>query len=117
MGMAMEPNDFLPLTETSFLIILSLAREPKHGYAILKEVEVLSDSRVRIATGTLYSALRRMLEDGWIEQVQDQEPSQDGRVRKFYKLSRLGQRILEAETARLKNLSDIANPRSVEQLQ
>ena len=67
----MEVQEYLPLTETSFFIILSLATAPKHGYAIMKEVETMSEKRVVLATGTLYSALRRMLEDDWIERVVD----------------------------------------------
>ena len=59
----MEAQEYLPLTETSLFIILSLATAPKHGYAIMKEVEAMSEKRVVLATGTLYSALRRMLED------------------------------------------------------
>ena len=57
-----KADDYLPLTETSFFILLSLATAPKHGYGIIKEVETLSAGRVVLAAGTLYSALRRMLE-------------------------------------------------------
>ena len=67
----MEAQDYLPLTETSFFILFSLATTPKHGYAIIKEVEAISAGRVVLAAGTLYTALRRMLEDGWIERLED----------------------------------------------
>jgi DNA-binding PadR family transcriptional regulator len=100
----MPTPDYLPLTETTFFILLSLAATPKHGYGIIKEVEAMSTGRVILATGTLYSALRRMLEDGWIERVEDDSPGSDGRERKLYKLTDLGQRILKLETERLKNL-------------
>jgi DNA-binding PadR family transcriptional regulator len=113
----MNTRDYLPLTETSFLIVLSLVTEPKHGYAILKEVELLSDRRVKMATGTLYSALRRMLEEGWIEQVEDVDSGQSARIRKFYKLTELGRRIFEAESTRLRKLSKTAELREVEQPQ
>ena len=103
----MEVQDYLPLTETSFFIILSLATAPKHGYAIMKEVEAMSEKRVVLATGTLYSALRRMLEDGWIERVTDQNLETDGRERKLYQLTRHGRRVLEAEIARLRNLVNL----------
>jgi DNA-binding MarR family transcriptional regulator len=65
----MKAQDYLPLTETSFFILLSLATSPKHGYAIIKEIEEMSEEKVILATGTLYSAIRRMLDDGWIERV------------------------------------------------
>ncbi len=113
----MTTKDYLPLTETSFLIILSLVIEPKHGYAILKDVELLSDRRVKMATGTLYSALRRMLEEGWIEQVEDVDSGLTDRIRKFYKLTKLGRRIFEAESTRLRKLSETANQHQLKQPQ
>ena len=100
----MEAQDFLPLTETSFFILLSLASTPKHGYGIIKEVESLSAGRVVLAAGTLYSALRRMLEDGWIERWEDQNTNEDNRERKLYGLTDLGRRIFDLETKRLQGL-------------
>ena len=100
----MDADGFLPLTETSFFILLSLATAPKHGYGIIKEVVTFSAGRVVLAAGTLYSALRRMLEDGWIERLEDEEPSEDSRERKLYSLTDLGRRILELETKRLQGL-------------
>jgi DNA-binding PadR family transcriptional regulator len=100
----MKAEEFLPLTETSFFILLSLATTPKHGYGIIKEVESLSAGRVVLAAGTLYSALRRMLEDGWIERWEDQIPNQDSRERKLYGLTDLGHRIFKLETKRLQGL-------------
>jgi DNA-binding PadR family transcriptional regulator len=100
----MKAQDYLPLTETSFFILLSLATSPKHGYSIIKEVEAMSEQRVILATGTLYSALRRMLDDGWIDRVEDIPSNGNLRERKFYQLTDLGKRILEAEKERLQNL-------------
>jgi len=59
-------HDILPLTEATFFILLSLAPGAKHGYAILKEVPLLSQQRVTLSTGTLYGALKRLLTAGWI---------------------------------------------------
>jgi DNA-binding PadR family transcriptional regulator len=100
----MEPQAYLPLTETSFFILLSLATAPKHGYGIIKEVEALSVGTVVLAAGTLYSALRRMLEDGWIERLEDDNSNDDSRERKLYALTDLGRRIFELETNRLQRL-------------
>lgn len=100
----MEVQEYLPLTETSFFIILCLAIAPKHGYAIMKEVEAMSEKRVVLATGTLYSALRRMLEDGWIKRVTGNKSEADNRERKYYQLTRHGRRVLEAEISRLRKL-------------
>lgn len=106
----------LPLTETTFFILLSLASEPNHGYQIMKEVEVLSESRVRLSTGTLYGALRRLLENGWIERVADpqKELASDERNRKFYTLSRHGRKVLTAEVQRMRELVQAARLRHVE---
>ena len=100
----MEAQDYLPLTETSFFILLSLATTPKHGYAILKEVEAVSAGRIVLAAGTLYTALRRMLEDGWIERLEEDENNGNGRERKLYSLTELGRRIFVLETRRLQGL-------------
>ena len=100
----MEAPDYLPLTETSFFILLSLAAAPKHGYGIIKEVEAFSAGSVVLAAGTLYSALRRMLEDGWIERLEDDGLNNDSRERKLYALTDLGRRIFELETKRLQRL-------------
>lgn len=97
----MDIQSNLPLTETTFLILLSLAPQPKHGYAIMKDVEALSHGRVRLSTGTLYGAIKRMLEQGWIERIEEDGGKENGRNRKSYQLSDIGRRILEAERERL----------------
>jgi DNA-binding PadR family transcriptional regulator len=103
----------LPLTETTLLILLSLAPGPKHGYAILKEVELLSDGRVLLSTGTLYGAIKRLLEDNWIERVDDPLPNITDRERKAYALNQLGRRALDAELKRLDKLVTLGHLRSV----
>ena len=80
-----------------------------HGYAIIKEVHALSDERVLLATGTLYTALRRMLKTGLIERVGMDNLKGDNRERKYYHLTRLGRKILDAETERLRHLLDLAS--------
>lgn len=103
----MEIQENLPLSEATFFIMLSLAPAPKHGYAIMKEVEALSEGRLLLSTGTLYGALKRLLEQGWIERVEDPQPDDTDRQRKAYRLSELGRRILEAETDRLRSLLQV----------
>jgi DNA-binding PadR family transcriptional regulator len=100
----MDTQSSLPLTEVTLLILLSLSSRPKHGYAIMKEVEALSQGRVLLSTGTLYGAIKRLLEQGWIERVEPAEAQENGRARKSYRLTGQGRRILEAETARLQTL-------------
>lgn len=98
----------LPLTEPVLLILLSLAGEPRHGYSILKDVERMSDGRVVLSTGTLYGALRRLLDGGWIERFEERETS---RGRQAYRLTAHGRRNLQSEIARMKHLTRLASLR------
>jgi len=103
----MDVKTNLPLSEATFFIFLSLAPRPRHGYAIIKEVAALSDDRVQLSTGTLYGALKRMLDQGWIERF-DERIGNGREERKAYRLTDLGRRILDAETTRLQNLVHLA---------
>jgi DNA-binding PadR family transcriptional regulator len=94
--------DLLPLRQPTFYILLSLASSEKHGYAILKSVEVMSGGSLKLSTGTLYEALARLVEQEWIERVDQEELS--GRSRKAYRLTLLGRQVLRAETERMKSL-------------
>jgi len=94
-----------PITEPVLLILLSLATQPRHGYAILRDTEHISDGRVRLSTGTLYGALRRLLDDGWIERFKDEDTS---RGKQSYRLTSLGRSNLQAEVSRLKQLTRAA---------
>lgn len=112
----LDTNMQPPLTEAAFFILLSLAPKPKHGYAILKDVESLSHNRVSLSTGTLYGAIKRLLDQGWIEPIDETdftegEPTEPKRGRKAYVLTDLGRRILQAETERLQSLVTIAQLR------
>ena len=109
----MDPQSSLPLTEVTYFILLSLAPGPRHGYAIMKDVRFLSKGRVVLSTGTLYGALKRLLEQGWILRSDDPLASDSGRQRKAYRLTELGRRVLEAEVRRLDNLVTAAQLRSV----
>jgi DNA-binding PadR family transcriptional regulator len=108
---ATKPQDELPLTETTLLILLSLAPGPRHGYAMMKDVQALSQERITLSTGTLYGALRRLLELGWIERVDDPETNDTARERKAYALTEHGRRVLGLELARLQDLVKVAGRR------
>jgi DNA-binding PadR family transcriptional regulator len=103
--MSVEPSSYLPLTEPTFYILLSLAPGKKHGYAILKDVKDLSRERVNLSTSTLYTAVGRMLDQDLIERIDDEdEDPNPGLPRKSYALTDLGRRVLEAETIRLQGM-------------
>jgi DNA-binding PadR family transcriptional regulator len=98
-------EDFQPLSETTLYILVSLAPGPLHGYAIAKEVRALSVDRVVLSVSTLYTTLKRLLENGWIERVGEvPEPDEAGCPRKTYALTERGQRLLAAEKTRLRSL-------------
>jgi len=90
------------------LILLSLADQPRHGYALLKDIEALSNGRVRLSTGTLYGALRRLLEYRWIARFDQPDTSRD---KQAYKLTAEGQKQLQRELERMKQLTRAANLR------
>jgi DNA-binding PadR family transcriptional regulator len=96
------------MTEPVLLILLSLADQPRHGYAILQDTAKMSDGRVRLSTGTLYGALRRLLDEGWIERFQGKDES---RGKQAYRLTSLGQHSLQREVNRLKHLTRVASVR------
>lgn len=91
----------IPLQEPTIYILLSLRSGEKHGYAILKEVNELSEKRIRLSTGTLYGALYRLLDQGLIEQVELKDSS---RGKKAYRLTRSGLEVFDAEVGRMKHL-------------
>jgi DNA-binding PadR family transcriptional regulator len=95
-------------TEPVLLILLSLADQPRHGYAILQDTHKISGGRVRLSTGTLYGALRRLLEENWIERF---EASDTSRGKQAYRLTATGRRHLEAEVHRMRQLSHVASLR------
>ncbi len=110
-------QSYSPLTESTFLILLSLAPRPKHGYAIAKDIQELSQARVILSASTLYTTLKRLLDDGLIERSgDDAELDETGRPRKTYMLTDLGRRLLSSETARLNSLVAVARLRGVEDL-
>lgn len=100
--------EVVPLTEPVLLILMSLAAEPRHGYSILKDVERMSNGRVVLSTGTLYGALRRLLDDDWIERVEEDDTP---RGRQSYRLTSQGRRNLQLEVDRMKHLTRLATLR------
>lgn len=106
-----EIAEFLPLREPTFLILLSLAESEKHGYAILKDVMEISQGKVKMSTGTLYEALARLLDQGFIERIPETIEPHPGKPRKAYGLTHKGQQVVAAETARLQALTLAAQQR------
>jgi DNA-binding PadR family transcriptional regulator len=104
----------LPLSPAAFSILLALLKGEKHGYAILREVSEQSDGALKLLPGTLYNLLKRMLEDGWIEELAERpDPSLDDERRRYYRLTGLGEKIAGLEAERLARLVRAARKHGV----
>ena len=113
--MTVDPISYLPLTEPTFYILLSLAPGKKHGYAIMKDVKDLSKERVNLSTSTLYTAVGRLLDQELIERLSEEKhDAGPGLPRKSYILTELGRRVLEAESVRLQGMVKQARLRLME---
>jgi len=105
MGNSHNLEDMLPLTPAVFHILLALADGEKHGYAIMQEVEALTDGKIRLGPGTLYGSIKRLLAGGLIEESDERpDPELDDERRRYYRLTDFGQRVVTAEAERLLQL-------------
>lgn len=98
----MNLSKYLPLTETTFYIMLALV-EPSHGYATMQKVEELSEGKVRVAAGTMYGALENLTKQKLIQSVETED-----KRRKVYQLSETGRVVLKLEVERLQHMVAVA---------
>ncbi len=103
-----KPETFLPLKTNWFHILLSLAGGEQHGYGIMQEVLERTGGKVRLWPATLYGSIKRLMEAGLIEESSDRPAAEfDDARRRYYRLSRMGRRVLDAESQRLQELVHI----------
>ena len=107
-----NPEEFLPLSELAFQILLALGAGASHGYAIGKEIEERTSGRLNPTTGSLYQALKRLRDDGLIEEAEAPGKNGDAR-RKYFRLSSVGRRAMVLEVERLAELITVARARSL----
>jgi DNA-binding PadR family transcriptional regulator len=101
-----------PLPPSVFHILLALGDEERHGYAIMRRVEELTDGTVRMGPGTLYGSVKRMLADGLIEETAERpDPDLDDQRRRYYRVTAAGARARAGEVARMESLLRHAAPR------
>ena len=106
------PSDLLPLPTSQLHVLVALTTGDKHGYAIMKEIEVLTEGAVTMGPGTLYGAVKQMLKAGLIEESFERpDPDLDDERRRYYHLTDLGLRTLKAEVARMEHLVSAARTR------
>ena len=109
-----NPNDLLPLPPAQLHILLALADGEKHGYAVMSEVEQMTEGEVSMGPGTLYGAIKRMLNAGLIEESEDRpDPEMDDERRRYYRVTGFGARVLTAELSRLDQLIRAAQAKHV----
>ena len=109
-----DPAELLPLTPVVLHMLLALAgeRQGKHGYALAKEVEDVSEGQIRMGPGTLYGSIQRMIDSSLIEES-SRRPSDDDDRRRYYRLTPFGRRVLELELARLNAVLAIARNKNL----
>jgi len=104
-----DPTDHLPLTPAVLHILLALADEERHGYGIMLEIERRTKGSFRPGPGTLYGTIKRLLSSRLIEETGERpDPDLDDERRRYYRLTPLGRRVLEAEVARLQQVVGVA---------
>lgn len=101
------------MTNAAFHILLALADQDRHGYAMMREVELGSGGEVKLGPGTLYGALQRMLEDGWIEETDAPAGDESSERRRYYRLTRDGRKKLRAEAVRLEEWVRLAQKKRI----
>lgn len=98
-------DSLLPLPPAVFHILIALADRDRHGYSIMQDVSARTEGKTQLSAGTLYSSIRRMLEQGLIEELSDSpDPTSSDERRRYYRLSKFGKRVAAAEVERLNML-------------
>jgi DNA-binding PadR family transcriptional regulator len=104
----LEPEALLPLSEPMFLILLALSDRELHGYGIIISVEDATHGGVRLRTGTLYTAIARMVDDGLIRETVSGPAEGGDERRRYYRITRFGRAVARAEAGRLARLTALA---------
>ena len=109
-----NPEAYLPLPSATLHILVALMGGEKHGYAIMGDVERLSDGAVRMGPGTLYGSIKRMLADNLIEEAERRSaPEPDDDRRRYYRLTTHGRDALAAEVQRYARVVEVARTRDL----
>ena len=106
-----SPESELPLPAATFHILMALADEDRHGYAIIQEVAARTKGEVRVGAGTLYRSIQRMVDLGYVAELTMRErpaADEDDARRRYYRLMPFGRSVAEAETRRLGDLLRLA---------
>lgn len=106
------PESFLPLPPATFHILIAVAEQDRHGYAIIQDVEERTGGELRLSAGTLYRSIQRMLEQGLlVETTERPAPEFDDERRRYYRITPFGTKVAKAEARRLSQLVRMARAR------
>src|SRR5215468_6168592 len=104
-----EIESLLPLPEATFHILMALADEDRHGYAIIQDVAARTGGALKLSAGTLYRSIQRMLEQGLLVETRDRPaPEFDDERRRYYRITPYGVLVARAEARRLSRLVELA---------
>src|SRR5918997_3768376 len=106
---ARKPDELLPLTPGMFHVLIALADGEKHGYAVIKEVARRTDGAIRLSAGTLYTLIRRFVQEGVVAESSERpDAALDDERRRYYRLTEFGREVAQAEGARMESTLDMA---------
>lgn len=109
-----EAQAYLPLQAATFHILLALADEDRHGYAVIQDVASRTGGAIRLSAGTLYRSIQRMLEEGLLVEPRERPaPEEDDERRRYYRITPLGEAVAKAEAGRLADLVRMARARGL----
>ena len=109
-----DPEHLLPLPSAAFHILLSVAEEDHHGYAIIQDVAARTGGALKLSAGTLYRSIQRMLEQGLLIEIQERpDPKLDDERRRYYRITPFGRAVAHAEANRLAQLLKFARARGI----
>jgi DNA-binding PadR family transcriptional regulator len=109
-----KPTDLLPLTPGMFHVLIALADGEKHGYAIIKEVSRRTDGAIRLSAGTLYTLIRRFVQEGVIVESDERpDASLDDERRRYYRITDFGRNVAHAEAARMESTLSMARAKNL----
>jgi len=108
------PDSFLPLPPATFHILVAVADDDRHGYAIIQDIEARTGGELRLSAGTLYRSIQRMLEQGLIVEPRERPaPALDDERRRYYRITPFGATVARAEARRLSQLVKMARARGL----
>ena len=112
--MSIAPESLLPLPSATFHILVALADEEQHGYAIMQDVAARTGGELKLSAGTLYRSIQRMLEQGLIEERRERPaPELDDERRRYYRITPFGRAVAKADARRLAQMLKLARSKGL----